>query len=157
MTTVILVILILIHLPVVPMLLLHKIILYLSYLMRGYREIGHKNTYQTFELLFRLALNCSLLAADFFVYSLHPVPRIHSSESKRELSHICSWKLWYQPVFSSSVSSPWPVVYLCHLNDLPSQCWGSGSFSHKYGSGSGYFFHQSKLHVVRKTLTSTVL
>jgi hypothetical protein len=32
---------------------------------------------------------------------------------------------------------------------------GSGSVSHKYGSGSGSFHHQAK--IVRKTLISTVL
>ena len=36
-----------------------------------------------------------------------------------------------------------------------SQCFGSGSTSKRYGSGSGSFYHQAK--IVRKTLIPTVL
>jgi hypothetical protein len=35
------------------------------------------------------------------------------------------------------------------------QCWGFGSLSSRYGSGSGSFYHQAK--IVRKTLIPTVL
>ncbi len=54
---------------------------------------------------------------------------------------------WY---ISSSVPDPHPDPYIF---GPPGSA--SGSVSHKYGSGSGSFHHQTK--IVRKTLISTIL
>jgi hypothetical protein len=92
-------------------LLLHKIILYLSLVLDAW--VSWDWPWKHLSDIFiafppRLELVPCQLPIFFFVSKL--TPRNSSSESKEDLFHICSWKLWNQPVFSSSMSGPWPVV-----------------------------------------------
>jgi hypothetical protein len=76
------------------------------------------HTYQTFVLLFRIALNCSLVAADFF--STGSLYQGSTAQKAKKNFVISVRENVNQPVFSSSVSRPWLVH--CYLEVLTQLC-----------------------------------